>query len=170
MDIIDSIRENKVKILDAWFRAVIDTYPQEAGKYFLEHSRQFTNPVGYTIREALEKIFNGIFCGIPSDLNEGIDEIIRLRAVQDFSPSDSVSFILQLKKILLQNVPGIGQVDDFTLINDKIDDALLLAFDVFMNSRERILEIKATEVRNRTARMIDRLSRKYDLLDDNINN
>lgn len=171
MDILESIRENKGKILDVWFRSVIETYPQEAGKYFLEHNRQFTNPVGFTIHDALEKMFNGMFGEDAKELNEGIDEIIRLRAVQDFCPSEAVGFILNLKKIILQNIPGIRSADDqYIIIENKIDRALFMAFDIYMNSRERIFEIKATEVRNRTSRMIERLSRKYDLLDDNINN
>jgi hypothetical protein len=171
MDIIESIRENKLEILDAWFKLTIDTYPQESGKFFLEHSRQFTNPVGFTIHEALEKIFNGMFGEAPAELNEGLEEIIRLRAVQDFCPSEAVGFILKLKGILIKNIPGLSAADiQYQIVEDKIDGALLMAFDIFMNSRERIYEIKATEVRNRTSRMIERLSRKYDLLDDNINN
>jgi hypothetical protein len=171
MDILESIRDKKANILDAWFRAVIESYPQEAGKYFLEHSRQFTNPVGFTIHDALDKIFKGMFEEAETELKVGIEEIIRLRAVQDFCPSEAVAFMQQLKPIVLQNVPGLRSADDqYLFIENIIDKALLMAFDIYMNSRERIFEIKATEVRNRTSRMIERLSRKYDLLDDNINN
>jgi len=89
-----------------------------------------------------------------------LDPIIRIRTVQDFSPSQATRFILLLKKIirddLKQNQKIKAFANEISLLEDRIDELLLLSFDIYVKCREKIYELKANEVKNRTFRAFER--------------
>ena len=45
--------------------------------------------------------------------------------------------------------------DELFTLESRIDSLALLAFDIYMQCRERIFEIRADEVRNRTFRLLE---------------
>ena len=62
----------------------------------------FANPVGSTILKGIEDLFEGL-------IKEGdhrnkffsfLDRIIHIRAVQEFTPDQALSFIFMLKKVI----------------------------------------------------------------------
>jgi len=123
---------------------------------------QFTNPVGFNFREGLEGLFDAVLQGMLPDTVTGfLDAIVRLRAVQDFSPSQSLSFIFELKKILraaagaeLSGDPETA--DELVRLDGVIDDLALFAFDLHMECREKIYALKAQEARDMTFRLLQK--------------
>jgi hypothetical protein len=89
-----------------------------------------------------------------------LDGIIRIRAVQDFSPSQAIAFIFQLKKVIreaLDKEIGEHQLsDDLLVLESKIDDLALVAFDVYMGCREKIYALSANEARNQVYRLLQK--------------
>ncbi|MGQ9653846.1 MAG: RsbRD N-terminal domain-containing protein, partial [Thermodesulfobacteriota bacterium] len=81
--------------------------------------------------------------------------------VQEFSASQAVAFIFSLKKVVREEIKGEGAEPDLPVpevleFESKIDALALRAFDMFMGCRERIYEIRATEIRNRTMNLLRR--------------
>ena len=67
----------------------------------------FANPVGNSIIDKTEDLFDEIICEGDIDIEkirEILDELIRIRAVQDFSPSEAIDFLYTLKKIIKEEV------------------------------------------------------------------
>ena len=96
----------------------------------------------------------------PEAIKTYLDPIVRIRAIQDFTPSQATGFILLLKKVLrehledeLQNAAHARQLLAF---ESKIDQLCLLAFDVYMDCKEKIYELSANETRNRTFKAFKR--------------
>ena len=89
-----------------------------------------------------------------------LDPVIRIRAVQDFSPSEVTAFVFFLKNIIRETLKkdpeGQKDTDGLLQIESKIDKVGLLAFDVYMQCREKLYEIKSTEMRNRMFRAFER--------------
>jgi hypothetical protein len=88
-----------------------------------------------------------------------LDKVIRIRAVQDFSPSSSLAFIFALKTLareVLEAELASGEVHgvDLSDFDDKVDGLALFAFDVYMRCRENLFEARMTEVKNRTQRLL----------------
>ena len=88
-----------------------------------------------------------------------LDSIVRIRAVQDFSPSEAVSFIFQLKSAVRQELGSelVTQADiarDLAVFESAIDDLALFSFDIYMKCREKIYDLKANEARNMTFRLL----------------
>lgn len=159
MKLRDVLAEKQPEILDAWFEEVTKTYPAETANFLKERSRRFANPVGSTIHEGLAGILDSLLRGEgDSAITPFLDNIIRIRAVQDFTPSQAVFFMIALKKIVrekLGDVPIVGELGgEIRTFEDRVDTLCLLAFDIFMQCREKLYDIKANELRNMTYRLL----------------
>jgi hypothetical protein len=160
MDLKNQLIAKKSAILKKWFDAVADTYPDNTSSFLKKQKAQFTNPVGYTLSEGLEGLYEALLKGmIPDTVKVFLDGIIRIRAIQEFSPSEGVSFIFLLKKIIRQELgneilrqPRMN--DELAAFESSIDELALYSFDIYMNCREKIYELKANEARNMTFRLL----------------
>lgn len=151
------LQENKSRILDTWFDNIINIYPDDTARFLKQQEDQFANPVGNTLRKELENIFEELTADKSSDnLYQYLDAIIRVRAVQDFTPSSATGIFLMLKEIIrreMQDTQGEYnlQIRGF---EDKIDQLMLVAFDVYMKCREKIWELKTREAQDRTKNLL----------------
>jgi hypothetical protein len=156
------LSQRKNHLVQKWFNAVVDTYPADASKFLKNQKDPFGNPVGNITSKGLECLFDALLLNdMKRDvLLSALDPIIRIRTVQDFSPSQATCFILLLKKIirddLKQNQKIKAFANEISLLEDRIDELLLLSFDIYVKCREKIYELKANEVKNRTFRAFER--------------
>jgi hypothetical protein len=96
-----------------------------------------------------------------------LDTILKIRSVQDFSPSKAVGFIFLLKRAigetLKHEIYKEPIIDEWLKFQSRIDDLALQAFDIYMGCREKICEIRVNQARaeKETAfKMIERMSKK----------
>lgn len=161
MNLMQSLREKKAAVLRKWATAVFDTYPGGSAAFLEGEQDRFANPVGYTIAAGLEKILDGLLAG--GDINAlsaCLEDIIKVRAVQDFSPSQAVAFPQMLKKVIIDEIK-IGQVPtgDWIELESKIDGLSLLGFDIYSQVREQIYRIRLNEMKAvsaASARLLDK--------------
>jgi hypothetical protein len=155
MDLLKQLTRKKSGIVKKWFDGIIATYPIDTAQFLANQKDPFTNPVGQTTRQNLEAIFDQIVgAADPGTVRELFDPIIRIRAVQDFTPAIAVSWIFDLKDIIRDVVAipvGDGHyLEELSRIERRIDQLGLLAFDIYMQCREKIYDLKANEMRART--------------------
>lgn len=151
MSIRNLLSKKRQGIIKKSFELTIATYPEESQSFLKDESRQFTNPIGYIIHQSIEQIVDKI---INEESLESfiapLEEIVRIRAVQDFSPSQAVGFIFLIKKAFqdqLEKEIESSQLLDFL---SRIDSLSLIAFDIFMKYREKIFDLKSKELIDRT--------------------
>jgi hypothetical protein len=72
-----------------------------------------------------------------------------LRAVQDFTAGQAVSFPFLLKKIIREECKAdcTRCPDEFADLEARIDELTLLAFELYVKCRERLFEIKYNEAK-----------------------
>ena len=148
----DGLSHNRVAILKRWFERIIATYPSGAAAFLGRQSDPFQNPVGQTIFREIEVLYDHLLSGADAErVTRSLDNIIRIRAVQDFTPSQAVGFLFELRHILrdeLQPELGApGSAPAWAELESRIDQLALLAFDVYMECRERIFDIRAKEIK-----------------------
>ncbi len=152
MDFLDRLIDDTQVILDRWFFYIIGSYPSDTSTFLKTQEDPFANPVGCTTHNALSGLLDGLFSNIDiKNLESWVDSIVRIRAVQDFKPSEAISFIFALKGIIHQHLFAEKvhyDPDDLLLLNGRIDTIGIMAFDVYMMCKEQIYEIKANEARN----------------------
>ncbi|MGC8906860.1 MAG: RsbRD N-terminal domain-containing protein [Desulfomonilaceae bacterium] len=168
LDMLKEILKSKrSEILKSWSQFIRDTYPPETSRFLQSQPDEFANPVGAAIGRVTDQLFDLL---VEKDLpwEEAariLDDLVRLRAVQDFSPSHAVGFIFLVKRAVRN--AALGELQDKELWADllafesKVDNLALTAFDLYMKCREKIYELRATEIRNRTSRILERACQKY---------
>ena len=159
------LAQKKTAILKKWFAATVETYPSDTAKFLKSQKDPFANPVGRTIYQGLVALFDELLKEMDHNVMRSLlDPIIRIRAVQNFSPSQATSFIFFLKNVVRDNIRDNLKEEDFQaqhfsellLFESKIDELSLIAFNIYMNCREKIYELKANEMKNRTFRAFER--------------
>lgn len=170
MKIFEFLIENKSDIVSQWQQAIIDTYPKDAGKFLLGKEDRFANPIGYFVRTELPVIYDELTADMDENtLRESILNIIKIRAVQEFTISEATGFIFFLKSIIQRKyVSSLNNQDailEFFNFEKRIDKVSSMIFEIYLEMKIKISEIKFNEVKKRNHKMIERLSRKYDLMD-----
>ncbi len=144
------LAEKKQEILKSWFQITVDSYPADTARFLKGQRDPFANPVGQTTYQSLDALVEALIAGGEGDeMAKALDPILRIRAVQTFTPSRAVRFVFSLKHILRQTLPD-GSRDAGEDLNDldrQIDEMALVAFDIFVACREKVYELKATESR-----------------------
>lgn len=158
--LVDELADRRDAILGRWFEDVINGYPDETGKFLREQADPFANPVGAGLQRGLSGILDSLVNPTePEQLEAALDLVIRVRAVQEFTPGDAVGFIFDLKKIVREELGG-GQTADhreWAEFDHSVDDLGLLAFDVYMRCREQMWAIRAKEIRTQSLGILERV-------------
>jgi hypothetical protein len=146
--------KNKSEIVDNWIKFIFDTYASETTKFLNLEKDQFNNPVGFAATETANQLFDALT--LIKDLNPGtvkplLIDLIKIRAVQDFTPSQAVGFVLLIKDVVRKKInEEIKQhkiYDDLLNFESKVDKAALIAFDLYSECREKVYKIHLNEVK-----------------------
>lgn len=160
-----TIKKNRDQLLESWFDATINTYPEESARILGKKSDRFDNPIGAVTRETLEDVLNLITEDFSREgLEKALDPVIRIRAVQTFDPANAVSFVFALKEI------GESVIEKADIINfyRLVDEMALAAFNRYMKCREDIFLLKATESKRRIHRAFERAGLVAELSEDDL--
>lgn len=176
MDLKLALNNSKELILNEWLNYVFDSYPVESGKFLKNGKNRFSNPVGYNIAKELEILLDVILDHSNSNeqkIRESLSNFLKIRVVQDFNPSVTINFFLNLKKIIYSNINGkLNNSNDFDNLIDlfnTVDSIALEAVDIFVSLKSKIYEIKANETKNRFGKMAERIMKKYGIDENNDN-
>jgi hypothetical protein len=158
------IQQNREALLQKWIDHTFNTYQPEMVRFLKAEKDQFSNPVRNTIITSSGNIYDAILEDTPIFEINGLEEIIKVRAVQDFSPSDALSFLFNLKNIIQteyikdkKNAVAFTELYEF---NERFDKLVLKAFDIYNDCRLKIQEIKMAEIKSRSERAFEILNKK----------
>ena len=151
MSINSLLSKKRENIITKAFDLIISTYPEQSQIFLKRKTQQFTNPIGYNTNLSVEQIIDNIIAdaNIESFLSP-LENIIQIRAVQDFTPSQAVGFIFLIKKAIYSALHKEADSNELMELMSRIDSLALIAFDIFMKYREKIYDIKAKELMDRT--------------------
>lgn len=150
----DLLLQKKKVIINKWIQSIFDTYPAETSDFLRLQKNQFSNPVGHIISDTADKIFESLLSG-NGDLEIKIllNDIIKIRAVQDFLPSKAAGFIFSLKNIIKEEIQrdivDIKSFNEFCEILSGIDRVALVAFDLYSEAREKVYQLRTNELKNK---------------------
>jgi len=148
-----SLASQRDTLVKKWFDGILITYPESTTKFLAQEKDPFRNPIGHTLKEGLSSLYDGLIQSKePASLTPVLDDIVKMRAVQDFTAGQAVSFPFLLKKILREECGTdlTRSPAEFADLEARIDALALLAFDSYMKYRERIFEIKFNEAKRST--------------------
>ena len=145
---VDVLKRQREAVIEKWLAQTLQTYPEQSSRFLLQDEDPFRNPVGHALSTGLPVLFDEIIGSFDvARARPALEEIVRIRAVQDFTASQAVDFIFFLKSIVRGEVnPGEA---DLAVLDSRIDRIALLAFDLYMQCREKLHEIKVNEAKRR---------------------
>ena len=152
------LAQRKEAVLERWRDLIIQTYPADVSEFLKREKDRFNNPVGYAIICGTEDLYEALLAGSTSDaFSSAVDSIIKIRAVQEFSPSQAIAFVFLLKKVVREQLATEmrenGFLEQLLAFESRIDELALLTFDSYMRCREKIHDIRVNEIRNGTLKL-----------------
>jgi len=151
MNLADILQEKKKQIQDVWTDRTLDSYASSG--FFKKSQDVIANPIGANIRDGLARIVELLLQGAgPEEYSRPLDQVVRIRAVQDFSPSQAVTPFLELKWVIRQVLNDDKKtrhlVQDLDNLDCEIDRLALAAFDNYMQCRERLFQVRIQELKS----------------------
>jgi hypothetical protein len=151
LTICETIERQRAPILRQW-RQTMDSERRGTTPGTSGPGSRFTDPLGHTIEQGTEALFDWVISRKDrTEIRPVLEDICRLRAVQDFSPAQAVGFILALKAsmrtVLMSAQAAPLSAADWATVEERIDSLLLEAFDEYASFRERIASIRIDEIK-----------------------
>lgn len=155
------LQKHNSSIVKKWIDVVVNTYPPDTSQFLKSQTDPFANPVGNAISEGLHSIFDELISGPDWEkVKLFLEPIIRIRAIQNFTPSQATFFILPLKSIIRDKCKKELEKNDepkeIRLFDENIDRLLFLGFDIYVECREKIYSLKANEEKNKVFKAFKR--------------
>jgi len=159
------LQENKDAIVRRWLDGVLATYGEDTSAVFRRQKDPFANPVGHSLRVATRGIFDALLDGMDDQrICQYLHEIVKIRAVQQFSASQAVGFVFGLKEAVRAALGKAVRDSRFSTelveLDGQIDRIALAAFDVFVQCREQVCELRVNEVKRRVSWAMDKMSQR----------
>lgn len=145
----------KSAIVDSWVQNILESYPSDSADFLKSQKNPFANPVGHTISSTAEKVFDELVGTCNSErIRSILNDLVRIRAVQEFPPSLAIGFVFDLKAVIVDEVRrDRGEhtnLESLAELDSKIDAIALMAFDLYMESREKLFRIRLDELKAKT--------------------
>jgi hypothetical protein len=138
--------ETRDAILQDWLLQAVHTYPEQAVQTLLDVRDPFHNAVGCALHEGLPPLLDAVLADDwPEGVGTVLDRLVRIRAVQDFTASRAISFLLLLKPVLRARLAE--SKCRMEALEDRVDRLMLMAFDLFTDCRDRTRQIQLNEAR-----------------------
>jgi hypothetical protein len=131
-------------MLDRCFASALECYSAETIRFLGVEKDPFRNPVGHTLRENLAVLLEQLLGGMePEPAQAALENILRIRAVQDLTASQAVQFVFQLRPILRK----FQAEANYEVLDARIDQLALWAFEEYARCRERLADLRISESR-----------------------
>lgn len=150
MKLKEHLQNKRSRILSGWVDCIVESYPPETAMFLRNKKDRFANPVGHAIFSETENLFNQLVGGMKKEeASQFLDRLIRIRAIQDFSPGEALGFVFQLKDIvrrsLADELAAGGLEEEILALEAAIDQLAMLAFEIYVGCREQIYEVRVKE-------------------------
>jgi len=163
MNLKEILLKKKSVILKKWLNSILETYPADTKRFLKTQNNRFANPVGHIIAEETENLLSLLIDWQdmdPERISPILDKIIRIRAVQDFSPSQAIVFIYMLKTVikaeLEKEIREYNLLEELSAFFEKIDDIALISFDIYTKCRDNLYEIRVEQAKNQVSGLLRR--------------
>ncbi|MBI2527287.1 MAG: RsbRD N-terminal domain-containing protein [Candidatus Rokubacteria bacterium] len=157
---LGALAARRSAIAGRWLALTLESYPAPTARLLARESDPFRNPVGHTLRQALSGLAEELIGTMdPGRVTALLDSVVRVRAVQAMSAGEAVGFVFLARQALREELGsggGLPAADGLGVLEARVDEMALSAFDLFMRCREQIHAIRAGEARGRTA-LLDRI-------------
>lgn len=153
--------KSRKRIGEVWLERTLRAYSPEYARFVMGNQDPFANPVAGILRDGLSELFEALLDDADLErCRRALDPIVRLKAVQEAPPSEALAFVPMLKEIVREEFGKQTENDEARCalldLDARIDNVVLLAFDLYSECREKIFQIRVNELKRNTAGLVRR--------------
>ncbi len=161
MGLEQRIAERSEELAGKWALLILGTYPPETQAVWKANLEPFSNPVGHAIRTAAAELIPLLLAWNDADaVAQALGRIVKIRAVQDFAPSQALSFVFLFKKLLRQEfqkeLSAQGALAELLAFETRVDNLAVIAFDLYVAARDQVQRMRVEEVKRAHVNIVRR--------------
>lgn len=154
----EALSNKKQEILNLWIERTLNSY--SAPGFFKTAKDPFANPVGSNIAAGLTTLLDLLLSEAkPEAFTRPVDQVVRIRAVQEFTPAQAVAPFLELKWVVKQVLSSDKKTKELMASLDtldcEIDRMALTAFNIYSECREQLYRNRIRELKSGSAVLTD---------------
>ncbi len=152
MSLVEAIAARREELAQKWADLILGTYPEQTQSVWKNNRDRFTNPVGHAILSATSELIPQLLTWNDAEaVAKSLETLVKIRAVQDFSPAQAISFVFLLKKLLreqfLAELKARGALEELLAFETRVDNLATIAFDLYVRSRDQIARLRVEEIK-----------------------
>jgi len=148
MSLEEILQEKRQAIKDRWLDLVLADYSPDTAKFLKRQKDHFANPVGHTLIQGLDILVDALIDEREAaEVDDTLEDVIRIRAVQEMPPSVGVGFLQTLKRAVELEAGKALDAAALRTFDLRVDGMALRAFDLYMDCRAKIFEIRLDSLR-----------------------
>jgi len=161
MGLEERIAERSEELAEKWADLILGTYPPQTQAVWRPNRERFSNPVGHAILTTTAEIIPLLLAWNNAEAVAGsLTQLVKIRAVQDFAPSQALSFVFLLKKLLRQEfakeLSARGALDELLAFETRVDNLAVIAFDLYVSARDQVQRMRVEEVKRAHVNIVRR--------------
>lgn len=146
------LTRRRTDIAERWFEDALSAYPSRTVDAWRRERDAFANPVGHALREGTRAVLDALLDGSePAAVWDGLAGILKIRAIQEMAPGTAIAFVFRLKGVLRDELGhALENADvraELVELEAGIDQVALAAFDLYVENRERLVELRIAELK-----------------------
>ncbi len=152
MALRELLSDKKAPILKRWFDLIAGTHPGGSAP-FSRPKDEFSDPEGHTVSREIDALYHELLQERMDAAKAcaSLDNVLRIKAIQDISPGQAVGFVFLLKEAIAEELAGEmekGQLlRQWLEFESRVDRLASLAFDIYVQRREKVCQLRVKEVR-----------------------
>lgn len=151
MKILNLLEQKQTNIKQRWLDLIVETYPADSRDFLKKRKDRFSNPVGIALTLQVDTLFAVLLQEDDKDVATILEDFVKIRTIQEFSPSQAISFILLVKQAirecLAEDIRTNQLFTELLNLESRVDHLLLKAFDIYSTAREKLNKIRLEESR-----------------------
>jgi hypothetical protein len=161
MGLREILVERRATLCERWLDATLAQYGEITAARWRRERDPFANPVGHALTTGLPEIFAAVVGdGDPGAAAVGaLEAILRIRSVQDLSPSRAVGFVYLLREAIRAELePGLldGAHAELAAIEARLERLAFLGFDIYVRFRVQMFRLRQEELKRSVASLLRR--------------
>jgi len=162
MSLREILIERRAALCARWLDAVLGEYGEVTAARWRKEKDRFANPIGHALSDGLPELLDAVVSGRgPGDRAlTALEDIIRIRSVQDLAPSRAVGFVYLLRGAIRAELAGAlasgAGAAELAELDARIEQLALVGFDTYFALREHTYQLRQEELRRSVASILRR--------------
>jgi hypothetical protein len=162
MSLRELLIEKRPALCARWLDAVLGEYGEVTAARWRKEKDRFANPIGHALSDGLPELFDMVVGGRGAGERAmtALEDIVRIRSVQDLAPSKAVGFVYHLRGAVRQELGDVAadgaNAKELAQLDARVEQLALVAFDTYVGLREHTYQLRQEELRRSVASILRR--------------